>query len=206
MRRLRGFSLLEVLAAGAGTVLLMGLLLGAMAGGSRAVARDEGEVASQSQALGAVERISAALRLSHSSSVTLMDEPPALAFLSPDPGSPVAPLASGAFALTSVRTEPLAWRRFLVFYFASAARELRSVELAYPADRQFTVASLHPEWLSTALSSHRYRHRVVARSVEAVHFGRTRPPGVDLDITVLLDKSGQVQETRLKQYVTTRNG
>lgn len=207
-RGVSGLSLVEIMVAAAGTLLLLGLLYGAVSGGTRNAKKIEGELESQSQALMGIERMMATLRLAHSASVDLLPSPVALSFLSADRRAAPALAAppSSAYVMKGFQTSPLAWKRFLVYHHHPASRELRCTEIPYPVGSQYAVAALEPAWLSGALLEGRYPHTVVARSVQTVSFGRQRPPGVDIDLTVLRNEVGQEQEARLKFYVAPRNG
>lgn len=141
MRR-RGNTLIELMVC----FSLLGLTLALMAPlfkrTSKVVNRADRDAESQQQALVGVQKLFAEAAYSSPASLRIdPNDPTACAFLSQQPlRSPTAPLMAGAdYLRTGLCTPDMSWRKMLVVYFRSAAKELNYKEFAYTNAQQEIV-------------------------------------------------------------------
>lgn len=204
--RLRsGFTLIEVLVAASLLLVLMSMVYQVLAPSMRLVNKAEADTETQQAVLLALDKVFVALRLTDPRSITVLSDPPGVAFLTPR-----APVRSGLPALTDTMytlagadTAPATWRAFEVLYHDVPGERLLQKQAPYPGGSQ--VARMTPSQVEAFLADTRYPARTVGRNLKRLRISRPRPPGVLVDATSVVQTAGRPRETRLVLAVAPRN-
>lgn len=138
----RGNTLLEVMVCASLLALTLGMMAPLFGRTSRVVNRADRDAASQQQALVGVQKLFAEAAYSSPASLRIDPaDPTACAFLSQQtPRTVGTPLMTGAdFLRTGLCTPDMNWRKMLVIYWRSAAKELNYKEFTYSSAQQEIV-------------------------------------------------------------------
>lgn len=203
--RVKGFTIVELLVGATLLMVLMTMVYQVLAPSMRQVKKAEADTETQQAVLVALDRVFVSLRLSDSRSVTILAEPPAIAFLSPRPPTTPAlpPLAPTMYGLAGADMTPVVWRSFEVLYHDAARGLLLGKQAPYSGLGE--VARMTPPQVQAFLADLRYPARPVARNLKVVQFSRPRPPAVLIDVTSVVAAADKARETRLRLQVAPRN-
>lgn len=141
MRR-RGHTLIEMMVCASLLTLTLGMMAPLFGRTSRIVNRADRDAASQQQALVGVQKLFAEAAYSSPASLRIdPNDPTACAFLSQQSlRNPAAPLMGASnYLRTGLNTPDMNWRKMLVVYWRSSAKQLNYKEFAYTNAQQEIV-------------------------------------------------------------------
>jgi len=194
-------TLMEILVSSSVLLLLLGLVYQVLTPSMHAWEKAQAETEAQQNALLTVEKTFQQIWLSTASSVTIRADGGAISFLNREAADGQA-LDLARLEATGVDTRPVEWGRIGIFWFESAARELRYKQIPYSGGS--AVRRVPEAQLASLIADPAWPSRTVARNVFALYFSKPRPTTVGVDVTAMREWQGTVRETRTRLEILPR--
>lgn len=202
MKGRRGVTLPEIIVASTLTMIVLVVVYSVLTKGLRMMHRADADTRAQQQAMLAAERLFGELAYSDYRSLTFLENPQAVSFLSLEPPRRTGLPVLGAADVTLLANFTwCTWRKFTAF----SVLQQRLVRQEFPYGGTTQMASLPNGNLAALLANPQYPSTLVARGIERFTLELTNTPGLLRLVVVTRHDWDKPRITRLETTLAMRN-